>query len=419
MTNAQSKIIFPKSELSKMGTGKTITYEEVQRFRKELLTNLMAIPSDYGNGKMGHTHLFYPEPEYNRLSLNDKGVSMPYVPQEYPGTELAIPDPAESSPFIQRFFSWMSTHSATKEATRQLKLATARWQLNLDVVNATKDMIQQCCDENYYQLLRDHKDTYISVTVNAFVEHFTKRYGRLDSAVLHTNHQTLREPMDLTQPIDFYLNRINTCRRVAATGNDPISDKTTIFYVIDAMTATKQFTTDLAIRENNPGLYPDDNWEAFTEWLCTVDATRRRNMTTSDAGFHGQANHATSLLDGPTAAEDRQLLHALLAKLSKETRPQARRRRRRTRTSIATLTVPTRTPATAAKTKDRTIATRLRLKTSSGDVSSRGTIKANASGWKHKASSSTATATSSATVMATANRKEGRRLPIIHLLSNH
>ena len=90
---------YTTKELSKMGTGETITYEEIQRFLEEILTNLRAIPSTYGNGKMGHTHLFYTTAEYNKLSVDDNGVVMPYIAQPYPGPTQVQP-PTEGRPSL-------------------------------------------------------------------------------------------------------------------------------------------------------------------------------------------------------------------------------------------------------------------------------------------------------------------------------
>jgi hypothetical protein len=58
LTNmADSKPIFPKDDLTKLGLSGTITFQEALNFDIELLSNAYAITSSYGNGTMGHATL--------------------------------------------------------------------------------------------------------------------------------------------------------------------------------------------------------------------------------------------------------------------------------------------------------------------------------------------------------------------------
>ena len=323
------KLALRKTELSKMGTGNTITFDEVQLFLEELLTYLQGITSDYGNGKMGHTHLFYTTAEYNKRSVDANGNVMPYMKQPYPGTDLELPDCVvqpvpviDARPSLWTFFctSFSTTEAtrqlATTEAARQLKIKTERWQTNYDVVNDTKAMIQQCTSEQYYASIKDAENTYFTVSVLDFIQHFVQRYGRIDNNVLNANDIRAAEPIDLAKPIHEYIQRINKCRYVAAAGQDPISDRKTIRLVLNAMAASMQFTDDLRTRsidaQNHPNDNDDDDWPAFQVWLYRVDDIRR---TYTEASYHEQANRAAAVnvIPDKRASSTQQKLNAFYA----------------------------------------------------------------------------------------------------------
>ena len=295
----KTAISYPKHELTKMGTGNTITYEEVQLFLEEVLTNLQSVKSDYGNGNMGHTHLFHTTEAYNLRSVDAYGIVKPYIAQPHPGTALAPVD-IDHPP---SFWSFFRATLSTAESARQLKIKTKRWQLNHDVLSDTKAMIRECTSDVYYATIKDADNTYITATVRDFIQHFVHRYGTIDDTVLTANVNKASEPLDLVKPIDSYIERMNSCRRVAAAGNEPFLDKTTIRLALDAMKATMQFNKDLSDRSNDiekhPRQYTNETWTDFQVWLCRIDKVRRKHQTTAEAGYHGQANHAPAASASP------------------------------------------------------------------------------------------------------------------------
>jgi hypothetical protein len=290
------KLVFPREELTKIGTTGTISFQEAKDFDIDLLDDLYNIPSSYGNGNMGHLHLALTAAEYLLESNN-----IPYVPQPFPGPAPVHPVGA--------------TGPVMAEINRQFLANQEVFRLNALTNVSVKARIFKAYPDQCLQALHDPITGYRHVTIQQVRLQTRTKYGTISEQLLSANLERAQAPFDMTDPIEKYINRLATCRSIAAAGGDAISNQATIRFAIAAMTVAGQYKSDLHTRTNlrrQPNA-PVETWATFRDWLVAIDKTRREELTTEQAGFNAQANAVIAAEVASQVAEQMNIMSAQFA----------------------------------------------------------------------------------------------------------
>ncbi|GKY93435.1 hypothetical protein MPSEU_000311100 [Mayamaea pseudoterrestris] len=280
---ADSKLLFPKEDLTVLGATGTITFTEALLFDQELIRNARAIQSSYGNGLAGHAHLVLPPVEY---AVRSGGVA--YVPQAFPGPD---PEPQVGAN------GGNPTAAQVSEAARVHLVRTNIFNKNILTATALMAQVTKAIPSVYLQALEDPITGMENVSILQVRQHIKDEYGTATPQLIEANYAQASEPFNLDESIETYTGKMERIRRLAAATNDPMTDAALIRFAVAAMTATSQFCQDLHTRsiEQQIPNQPAETWENFVAWLKRVDKARRIEKTATDAGFQAQANHAATI----------------------------------------------------------------------------------------------------------------------------
>lgn len=278
MTDAKISFTLPIEDIGTFGKdGKTPTYEETNNLLRALNENARSIRSDYGNGAMGHLHHTTSDRKYQQQS---GGIAYVAQPRE------ARPEPlGQGTTGAQQAF-----HT---DNWRNYKENKHIYDTNIEAEKVLKTQFLKAVNHSYINHLGNQDDNFENVPLLLLVETIKEKFGTITPHALTQNMLEAQKPINLNEPIQEYINKMNKCRRLATAGEDPISDTMAIRLATDALTATGRFKTDLHNRATSfDRNAPRETWNQFVNWLERVDQARLEEST-AEAGFHGQANATT------------------------------------------------------------------------------------------------------------------------------
>jgi hypothetical protein len=187
-----SKITYVHEELTKIdGTPDAAT---IQQLRKQVYTNLIAIPSIIG-GDNGYLGLAMPAAEY----LARAGVAFVHPPAPQAQPVHAQGDTAAIITAANRLWD------ENKDIFRQYT------QVKADV----RQQIIKAVDPVYFVTLEDPLFGFADVTIPQFLAHLSTTYGTLDAETLEKNRDKLKEPWNPDEPFEHFWLKIKTIRSVA------------------------------------------------------------------------------------------------------------------------------------------------------------------------------------------------------------
>jgi len=270
MTTANTALTFPKEELTHI-VGKP-DYASLQKLKKELYANAMAIPSHRGGGQLGHLALLFTPANY--LLLPNAAV---FVVPVHPGDQ---PVHAQGA-----------TAPQITETNRAYLAQLAEFQTYNAVEQALKKQMLAAVDETYLLPLQDDVFGFAQTTARAMLAHLTTTYGDLTPDQLETNREKLAADWNPDNPIETLWERVLECQRIATAGDDAISDSTVVRTLLKLLEDTGLFAD--AVRDWRKR--PNDEWtlEHFKEDFTKANVERVRQLTAQTAGYHG-ANSATA-----------------------------------------------------------------------------------------------------------------------------
>ena len=90
---------------------------------------------------------------------------------------------------------------------------------------ALKEMVIDTLDNIYVFSLHNVFIWYMVSSTRDIMNHLMDQYGRITMEDTKMNKNSLQEPLDMSQPIDVFLNLINDAVRYTSNSNTPLKYK--------------------------------------------------------------------------------------------------------------------------------------------------------------------------------------------------
>ena len=240
--------------------------------KREILGNARAIPNPTGdpNGFMGAV---VTAEEW----LTMPGVTGPYMVPAHPGGH-----PGHAA---------AASGAAITETNRAYTANVAAYERYTQVTQALKQQVFQAVPSDFYRGLYRTLDGYGSVTIQELLLHIQDEFGPMRADELTANRARLEADWNPDDPIQTLFTRTRECREIAAEGNDPITEATAVRAMQSVLERTGLFTDALRIWRRRP--ITEHTLVNFYDEMRMADVERTRNVTASNAGFHG-ANAAVA-----------------------------------------------------------------------------------------------------------------------------
>lgn len=242
------------------------TYETINRLVQILYGNAATLPTKLGGGRHGHIGLIMKATLYATLS------NTAWVDPPNPGPTATIPNGASAAEREQL------------RAEHEAKVREYENEANMDT--ALKTLLLEAVPECYVKELRNRYTAFLGVKTRDLIDHLMDRYGKITPAELRDNKSRMEEPIDSSQPIDIYWQRVDDCIQYAADGNTPFTAEQILQTVLLAVMATGLYKDDVkAWRKKDPA---DKNWSSFKTHFAEAyhEMKEDQRLTSDQGGFH-------------------------------------------------------------------------------------------------------------------------------------
>jgi hypothetical protein len=197
------KFTLPHDPFTPLDPNALPTARTVRQLRKEVYTNLCAVPSDLGGGNHGHLGMVMPQAKY--ITISNGGVAYvhpaPPVPPIYAGAAAII---------------------ATQQA--QFNKMEKDYYEYRDLSNQIKAMLVQAIPITFIRPLSDPTLGFANATPESIMTHLFTEFGKIRRSDLAANLKELDAPWNPDTPIQDVFARGTFCREFAVEGRDPITD---------------------------------------------------------------------------------------------------------------------------------------------------------------------------------------------------
>ena len=177
----------------------------VTLLRAELLANSKSVPSDGGDGILGHARLVLVAAEYSANSQGHVGYIAPVKP----------------APVVH-------LHNASAAAMYRndaaYKSAFAAWKLHHDTEATLLQQLIAAVDDTFTQALHDELWGYVNTTTLALLTHLHSTYSKITAEDMQANRVQLTHQWTPPDDVENFFPNINNCIKFSAAGGDPISE---------------------------------------------------------------------------------------------------------------------------------------------------------------------------------------------------
>ena len=272
-----------EEELKAMMPNKTIppigseterpTWQEIKVCLTKCAENAAAIPSDGGDGLLGHVAIVVGNVRYSELSNNNVPYNEP--PQAgpvpvYPANANTYQKDEIKRNHIKADVDYYTYHAVGKIITQQALEAV---HVNYKSVFYTEELGYRC-------------------TFQQLIAHLDNSYGCKTSAELTTNADELKKPWDASTPIQSLFTRVDQCHRFDTT----IPEATIVRQVVDLICVHRSFESAYATWEAMRML--DKTWVNLKIHFGAADTTRSKILLLQTppvpATYPGSANSVTT-----------------------------------------------------------------------------------------------------------------------------
>lgn len=234
----------------------------------EVNSNAVSVPSNRGNGALGHLAIVVSDATYQVASSN-----IPFIAPPHPGAAPNHNVQPTSGPIIA-------------EINRQFIADLAEYRTYYNTEAAIKQQIIAAVPSTFINEVRDDMLGFATVSVLKILTHLHTTYGALTTDDLDTNMSNLHKDWNPTQPLEDLFEQIRKCREFAKA-TDPISESTAVRAIISNLEKTGLFTD--AIRDWRKRPTVDHTLLNLKLDFTEADRERQRKQTTSKAGYHTSA----------------------------------------------------------------------------------------------------------------------------------
>jgi hypothetical protein len=270
-------------------------YATIGQIIQTLYSNAASLPTTIRGGANGHIGLIMTTVLYATLT------PMAYTAPDDPGP--VVTHAANTPPSIRE------RNTITYKEARRI------YDNNANMDSALKTQIIDAIEDTYLCELRNKYTGYLGVTARDLIGHLLDRYGKTTPADIAVCKQRINEPIDASQPIDVYFQKIDDCIQYADDGQVAFTTGQILQTAYHAI-STSGFYND-ACKEWRKKPPADKNWRNFKRFFAAEyrDLQEQQKVNVSQNNFHG-ANAAidlTSALDhlALAATTDREVVHQL------------------------------------------------------------------------------------------------------------
>jgi hypothetical protein len=249
-------------------------YALVNDMMQDLYTNAASLPTTLGGGQHGHIGIVMSPILYATIS------AVPYNQPVDPG-----PEPLFAA----------NASQATKDNRRtQHKQERRIFDHATNMEDALKAQVIDAVESTYLCEMRNKYTGYLGISTRDLLDHLLDRYGKITSADITKCKQRMEEPLDSTEPIDVYFQKIDACVQYAADGRVAFTPDQIIQTGYNAI-STSGFYHD-ACKEWRRKPVGDKTWLNFKRFFASEyhDLKEQQRENTSQSNFHG-ANAAVDI----------------------------------------------------------------------------------------------------------------------------
>lgn len=266
---------FPHAELTRI-IGKP-TFHGVQQIKKQLISNAVSVPSNRGNGVLGHAVIVLGQVAYDAIAG--------------PGNLWVDPVNPGNAPLIAA----NATQAQILNAQHQWEREKAEWELFIAISSALKRQLLAAIDDIYISSLEDPLFGFTNTTVHAILTHLDTTYAIVDQDALKTNLDDLAAPWEPSETMEPLWQRGVLARQIAAVGQVPISDAQLLLTFRDILKSSGLFSLDLRDWDKLPAA--QRTLANFQTTFTEANKERVKNLTSGQhfqrAQVQGQAYAAT------------------------------------------------------------------------------------------------------------------------------
>jgi hypothetical protein len=268
--------LFPHSAINAThATGMEPTYDSLRLAMTQLNANAASVPSNAGDGILGHLVLTLGDVAYTAISAGNVVFAAPVNPAAVP----EIPPNA--------------TAALIAEIRQQYTDSKREFQTYNAVDAALKKLLLAATDERFVISLKDRTHGFALVRTRALIDHLYRTYGNITSDDLSANEDRMKATWDPTTPIEGLFEQIDDGAAYASDGDDPFTDTQLVRYGYNNVDTNGKMT--LACRDWRQRPRNQQTWTNFKTAFKAAHLDLRLCATTSSAGFQGHANHATDV----------------------------------------------------------------------------------------------------------------------------
>jgi hypothetical protein len=258
--------LFPHAVLTELANTRP-TQHTLKTLQIEVNANAASVPSNRGNGTLGHLALVVSPATYAIASNN-----IPFNPPVNPGP---TPDhPAAATSII------------ITEINRQFLADLQEFRTYTNTETAIKKLIIAAVPPTFINQVRDEMLGFSNISVLTILNHLHQTYGKLTTDDLDLNTENLHREWSPDHPLEDLFEQVRQCQAFAAE-TDPISDPTAVRAIIHNLEKSGLFTD--AIRDWRKRTDADKTLQNLRIDFTQADRERQRQLTTTTAGYHHAA----------------------------------------------------------------------------------------------------------------------------------
>jgi hypothetical protein len=281
MTEVNVTNTFPHAVLTELPNERP-TLHTLKLLHIEINANAVSVPSNRGNGTLGHLALVVTPATYNIASNN-----VAFIPPPNPGAAPVHPPQA--------------TQAIITETNRQFLADLNEFRTYNTTEAAIKKLLITAVPATFINHVRDEMLGFANISVLTILTHLDTTYGKLTTDDLDLNMANMHQDWNPSTPLETLFEQIRKCRAFAAD-TDPISESTAVRAIIQNLEKTGAFTD--AIRDWRKRADVDKTLANLRTDFTHADRERQRHLTSQSAGYHNSAvalqNIALSATTPPT-----------------------------------------------------------------------------------------------------------------------
>jgi len=270
-------------------------YASISNMVQLMYGNAASLPTTLGGGQHGHVGLIMTPILYATLS------QVPYTNPADPGTTPNHPN---------------NPTSALRETQRLHHQEERRiYENHQNMDDALKAQVIDTINDTYLCELRNKYTGYLGISTRDLFDHLLDRYGKITPADIEDCKRRMNDPIDATQPIDVYFQKVDDCVQYAADGQVAFTPDQILQTAYHAVSTSGYYNDACKEWRKKPPIAK--TWQAFKRFFAAEyhDLKEQQKVNTSQSNFHG-ANAAvdiTTALDNLAlaATQDRDIVQQL------------------------------------------------------------------------------------------------------------